>query len=64
MYGMKYLVQINQFKNKLFIISMDYVDIIGYIAGVLIVSCQIPQVVYLIKTKPVSYTHLTLPTSP
>jgi MtN3 and saliva related transmembrane protein len=30
---------------------MDYVDIIGYIAGVLIVSCQIPQVVYLIKTK-------------
>jgi len=30
---------------------MDHVDIIGYIAGVLIVSCQIPQVVYLIKTK-------------
>jgi MtN3 and saliva related transmembrane protein len=30
---------------------MDYIDIIGYAAGALIVSCQIPQVVYLIKTK-------------
>lgn len=30
---------------------MDYVEIIGYIAGALIVGCLIPQLVYLIKNK-------------